>query len=236
VILAASRRAVPVQSRGRHDAHPNDPPNPRNPELSMKKNFSALALAALAALLAASGAAHAQTPSGGMVVKESAPGKVTLADAVRLVATVQAVDKAKRLVTLKSASGEVMIVQASAEVKNFDQIKVGDEVVARYVQALSLELKKGGAGGIREKVEDEGAVAAKPGEKPGAAVGRTVRATADVIAVDAKTQTIRLRGPERTVDLRVKDPAQFKLVKVGDQVEAKFVEALAVSVEAAPKK
>lgn len=148
----------------------------------------------------------------------------------------QEVDKAARLVTLKSTSGDVMIVQASADVKNFDQFKVGDEVVARYVQALSLELKKGGASGIREKVEDEGAVAAKPGEKPGGAVGRTVRATADVIAVDAKTQTIRLRGPERTVDLKVKDPAQFNLVKVGDQIEVKFVEAVAVSVEPAPKK
>jgi Cu/Ag efflux protein CusF len=171
-----------------------------------------------------------------MVVTDSQPGKVTMADAVRLVATVQAIDKPNRLVSLKSASGEVMIVQAGADVKNFDQIKVGDEVVARYIEALSLELKKGGAGGIREKVEDEGAVAAKPGDKPGAAVGRTIRATADVIAVDAKRQTIRLRGPQRTVDLKVKDPAQFKLVKVGDQIEVKFVEAVAVSVESAPKK
>ncbi|MDZ7589347.1 MAG: hypothetical protein U5L05_01370 [Rubrivivax sp.] len=199
----------------------------------MKKNLSTLAVAAI---LIAAGAAHAQTPSGGMVIKESSPGKVVLGDAVRLVATVQAVDKASRLVTLKGPEGEVMVVQAGAEVKNFDQIKVGDEVVARYMQALSLELKKGGAGGIREKVEDDGVVAAKPGEKPGVAAGRTIQATADVIAVDAKTQTIRLRGPERTVDLKVKDPAQFKLVKVGDQIEVKFVEAVALSVEPAPKK
>jgi Cu/Ag efflux protein CusF len=197
---------------------------------------SAMTYAAAAALTLAAGALHAQTPSGSMVVKESEPGKVVLADAVRLVATVQAVDKASRLVTLKSAGGDVSIVQAGPEVKNFDQIKVGDEVVARYMQALSLELKKGGAGGIREKVEDDGVVAAKPGEKPGVAAGRTIRATADVIAVDAKAQTVRLRGPERTVDLKVKDPAQFKLVKVGDQVEVKFVEAVALSVEPAPKK
>ena len=203
----------------------------------MTKSFRpTLSLVAATALAIAAGAAHAQAPSGGMVVTESQPGKVTMADAVRLVATVQAIDKPNRLVTLKAASGDVMIVQASADVKNFDQIKVGDEVAARYIEALSLELKKGGAGGIREKVEDEGAVAAKPGERPGAAVGRTIRATADVIAVDAKRQTIRLRGPQRTVDLKVKDPAQFKLVKVGDQIEVKFVEAVAVSVEPAPKK
>ena len=203
----------------------------------MTKNpRSAITLAAAAALTLAAGALQAQTQSGAMAVAASAPGKVVVGDAVRLVATVQAVDKAARLVTLKSAGGDVRVVQAGPEVKNFDQIKVGDELVVRYMQALSLELKKGGAGGIREKVEDEGAVAAKPGEKPGAAAARTIRVMADVIAVDAKAQTIRLRGPERTVDLKVPDPAQFKLVKVGDQVEAKFVEAVAVAMEASPKK
>jgi len=35
------------------------------------------------------------------------------------------------------------------------------------------------------------------------------------------------------VDLRVDDPEQFKLVAVGDQVEATFTEAVAISVEPA---
>jgi hypothetical protein len=55
-----------------------------------------------------------------------------------------------------------------------------------------------------------------------------------VVAVDAKRQVITLRGPKRTVELKVRDPNQFKLVKVGDQVEATYTEALAVSVEPAP--
>ena len=41
--------------------------------------------------------------------------------------------------------------------------------------------------------------------------------------------------PKQTVDLRIKDPNQLKLVKVGDQVEATYTEALAVSVEPAAK-
>jgi hypothetical protein len=45
-----------------------------------------------------------------------------------------------------------------------------------------------------------------------------------------------LRGPKRTVDLRVRDPKQIKLVKVGDQVEATYTEAVAVSVEPAKPK
>ena len=68
-------------------------------------------------------------------------------------------------------------------------------------------------------------------------MGRQVTVVADVVGVNKAKQTIRLRGVERTIDLKVRDPNQFKLVKVGDQVEATFTEAVALSVEpAAPSK
>ena len=62
--------------------------------------------------------------------------------------------------------------------------------------------------------------------------------------LDAVTQTVTVKGPERTVDLKVRDPEQFKLVAVGDQIQATYTEALAVAVtpvakpaaKAAPKK
>jgi hypothetical protein len=172
--------------------------------------------------------------TGGVAAVKTEPGRVTVAEAVQVTASVEAIDKAKRLITLKGPEGDVFVVQAGPEVKNFDQIKVGDVVAARYVEALTLQLKKGG-GQMRQRVEREDAVAAKPGERPGAAAGRQVTVIADVIAVDAKKQSVRLRGPQRIVDLKVKDPEQFKLIKVGDQVEATFTEAVALAVEPAPK-
>jgi hypothetical protein len=42
---------------------------------------------------------------------------------------------------------------------------------------------------------------------------------------------VTLRGPERTVDLKVRDPAQFALIAKGDQVQVTYAEALAVKVE-----
>jgi len=69
---------------------------------------------------------------------------------------------------------------------------------------------------------------------PRAAAGPQVTVVADVLAKDAKRRTIRLRGVERTVDLKAPDPRQFKLVKDGDQVEATFIEAVALAVEPAP--
>jgi hypothetical protein len=167
-------------------------------------------------------------------VVASAPGRGTIAEAVEVTASVQAIDKAKRLVTLKGPAGDVFVVHAGPEVKNFDRIQVGDLVAARYVQALTLQLKKG-SGALREKVEGGDVASAKPGEAPAVVGGHKVTVIADVIAVDAKKQTVRLRGPERTVDLKVPNAEQFKLVKVGDQVEATFVEAMALSVEPAKK-
>jgi hypothetical protein len=78
-------------------------------------------------------------------------------------------------------------------------------------------------------------VALAQGQQPAAGAARQVHVVADVIAVDPKSQVVTLRGPSRVVELKVRDPKQFKLVKVGDQVEATFTEALAVSVEPAPK-
>ena len=75
-----------------------------------------------------------------------------------------------------------------------------------------------------------------PGEKPGVMVEKSVRVVANVVAVNSKAQTVTLRGPKRTVELAVKDPAMLQNVKVGDQVEGVFTEAVALTVTAAPKK
>jgi hypothetical protein len=54
--------------------------------------------------------------------------------------------------------------------------------------------------------------------------------------VHAKTQTVTLKGPKQMVDLKIPDKGQFKLVKVGDQIQAVYTEALAIGVEPAKKK
>lgn len=176
----------------------------------------------------------AQAPSGAAVLKATEPGKGVIAEVVRVSATVEAVDAANRLVTLKGPEGNSFVVKAGPEIRNFDRIKVGDIVDARYTEALTLELKKGG-GGVRERIESESAGVSKPGERPAAAAGRTVTVVADVIAVNAAKQSVRLRGPNRTVDLKVRDPEQFKLIKVGDQVEARFTESVAIALDPAPQ-
>ena len=164
----------------------------------------------------------------------SAPGKAGVAQTVQVTATIAAIDKATRDVTLKGPQGNEIVVTAGPEVKNFDNMKVGDQVNAQYVEALTLELKKGG--GMTVARSDQGGVKeAQPGQKPGGIAGRQVTIVADVIDVNPAKQSVTLRGPKRTVELVVPDPAQFKLIAKGDQVEATYTQALAIAVEPAKK-
>jgi Cu/Ag efflux protein CusF len=182
-------------------------------------------------VLALGGAAAAQTPAAPSAVGVAAtvPGKAGVAEAIKLEATVAAIDKATRAVTLKGPKGNEFSVVAGPEVKNFDQLKVGDLVTLEYVEALSLQLKKGGGAPVA-RTEKAGAAAAKPGDKPGAAAGRQVTVVADVVDVSAEKKMVTLKGPQRTVELKVNDPEQLKLIKKGDQVEATFTEAMAIVV------
>jgi hypothetical protein len=165
----------------------------------------------------------------------SSPGRGEAVRIVRISATVTAIDKATRTLTLKGTDGKTFPLVAGADVRNFDQIQVGNEVVVGYLEALAIELKKGGGAKV-ERVDSTTGGRADAGAQPGAAASRKVTATGDVIALDAATQTATLRGPNRTVTLRVPDPKQFKLIAVGDQMQITYTEAVAVSVEPAPKK
>ncbi len=201
---------------------------------------SKVALSFMLAAAAFATAVIAQQPgaAGGVAIK-SEPGKATAVAAVEASAQVVAIDKATRTVSLKRPNGEVSDIVAGPEVKNFDQIKVGDSVVVRYIEALSLELRKA-KGEAGQPVVREEVAKAKPGEKPAVAGGRQITAIAEVTAVDEAKKTITLKGPRgNSVTLDVRNPEQFKVVKKGDQVEVTYTEALALSVEpakaAAPK-
>ena len=168
-------------------------------------------------------------------VAGSAPGKAGVAETVKVTATITAIDKATRDITLKGPKGNEVTLTAGPDVKNFDQLKVGDQVNVQYVEALTVELKKGGGMAVA-RTDSTGAAGAKPGAKPAGVVGRQVTIVADVVDVNPAKQSITLKGPNRTVDLVVADPAQFKLIAKGDQVEAKYTQALAITVEPAAKK
>lgn len=200
----------------------------------MKKTRISIALTL--AVLAAPVAVFAQQAPQAAVLTASAPGKAAVGEVIQLQGKVTSIDKTNRVVVVTGPHGNKVNFNCGEEVRNFDQIRVGDLVTLSHTQALVLELRKVANNGLRERIESTQAVRTKLGDKPGAAVEKTVRVIANVVAVNPRAQTMTLRGVERTVELAVNDPAQFKEIKVGDQVEATYVEAIALEVTAAKRK
>ncbi len=192
----------------------------------------ALAVVSLAAAMTLGVPAWAQSTTG---VAAKGPGVAGAARTVEITATITAIDAATRAVTLKGPQGNEKTIIAGPEVKNFAQLKVGDKVDVNYAEALTLELKKGG-GLVVGRTEQAGVAAAKPGDKPGAVAARKVTMVGDVIDINAATQVVTVKGAQRTVELKVQDPEQLKLIAKGDQIEATYTEAIAVVVKPSAKK
>lgn len=90
-----------------------------------------------------------------------------------MAAAITAIDAATRSVMLKGSQGNGLLLTAGPEVKNFAQLKVGDRVDVQYVEAVVLELKKGG--GLPVARSDQvGEPVAKSGATPGAITSRLV--------------------------------------------------------------
>jgi hypothetical protein len=160
------------------------------------------------------------------------PG-VVIGEAVKMTATVDAVDKEKRTVTLKGPQGRTVTVKVAPEAKNFDQIKVGDKVRAEYVDALAIFVRKSSAPPAAGETQAVGV--APRGKKPAAVVVDTTELTAKVKAIDYDKRTVTLEGPEgKTKTIKV-DPRVKRLreVKVGDELVIRHTEAVAIALNQA---
>ena len=116
-------------------------------------------LALVVSIAIASGAAlPAFSQTGGAVVATK-PGAAMVGQTVKVTATITAIDPNTRAVTLKGPQGNEVVITAGPEVKKFAQLKVGDQVNVEYVEALTLELKKGGGQAVSRTEEVGGGAA-----------------------------------------------------------------------------
>ena len=164
-----------------------------------------------------------------------APDAVMAGDVVTVTVKIEAVDQANRMVTLKGPEGRVTTMKVGPEVKNFAQVKAGDELVIKHAEAVALELKKGSAGrsAVTTTVPPKTAPA---GAKPGMVTAQETVIVANVQSIDTVKNVVVLEGPGgRYLPIKVKNPALIKDVKAGDSVEVRYTEALLVEV-VGPKK
>jgi len=183
-----------------------------------------LAVAVAAALVLSP--APAQQPAPGKAPVQIKDAEARL-EAVKVTAVVTAVDQKNRIVTLRGPEGNEFSVLADAAVKNFPQIKVGDNLVVEYIQAVALDFQKGD--GIRMMSSIDDSARAKAGARPGAAALSKVTVVSNIWAVNQAKGTVLVRGPfGHFAEVKLKDPALLAGVKVGDQMKVTYTDAVAI--------
>jgi len=147
-----------------------------------------------------------------------------------LVATVTAVDKGARKVTLLSADGIRETVRVRPEVANFNQVQIGDRLKIVATEELVVNMVEPGDSA---NTGSAGLVALAPkGAKPGGVLAETTWLTATVTGVDARSHTATLKfedGSTRT--LRVRGDVDLNESRIGRKVVFSATEMVAISVE-----
>jgi hypothetical protein len=177
-------------------------------------------------ILIALAASLATTPATAWAQKAVATGEI-----LELTATIEAIDKEGRLLTLKDKDGNVETLQAGPEIKRFDELKVGDTVTFRYLQAVALKIRKPGE--TAAPSVDKGVTLTRDkGPRPGGTVSREMTVTVTIKAIDPETPSLTvLTETGRTASFRVQDKKNIQGLAVGDRIEIDYAEAVAISVK-----
>jgi hypothetical protein len=165
-------------------------------------------------------------------------GKVTKERERRLVGTIESIDKETREVTLTDEQGQKEKFEVPPAFKGFDKLKVGDRVNVMYMESVALGLGKPGE---KAGVETREGTTQTPGAE-GRTGGRMheMKATAQVLAVDAQKHEVTFKGPEGNIrTVTVEDPQlreRLNTIKPGDTVQLVYTEAIVGNITPAKKK
>jgi len=195
----------------------------------MKQKLTSFSVAALFGLMTLSNvqAANSKMPEPNMGESVSASTEVT--------AKVKAIDYKTRKVTLESADGESFTIVAGDEIKNLNQVKKGDNITAKYKEAIVYHINKGGK--ASPPTTTESTWRARPGSRPEGGVAKEVTVSVVVSAIDRKTPSVTFKGASGEEEtFKVRHPEKLNGVNVGDQVDITYSEALALKVEKASTK
>ena len=168
--------------------------------------------------------AHAQVKDSAMAVQEA-----------EAVVTVTKVNKDARTVTFRGPRGNLGTLDVPQESQNLDQVKVGQQYKMKYVEAVAVDLRKGGVPSAAAAQEVK---LAPKGAKPGGLVVRTVQLAGVIDAVDYNERYIAIRGPKGNVmPLKVGSDINMQELAAGDRISVTHTAALAIEMVAqAPAK
>ncbi len=185
-------------------------------------------------LLTSLSAVMAQNMPQGIVAVDAGPGMLKALEGVQFQGKFKSVDAKTRKVVVVGPEGREFEAILGDNIKNFNQIKVGDIVTLSITKVIVSDVKVV-SNGIKEREEKQTFSRAQAGEKPAGMIEHQVRIVADVVAIEAKTNIVTLKGPTKTVQVAV-GPEIIKGIKVGNQIEAVITQNIAIQVTAAPAK
>jgi Cu/Ag efflux protein CusF len=154
---------------------------------------------------------------------------VTKSDSVSATMTIQAIDKANRLVTLRDEKGAEDTMVVGPAMKRFDELKVGDKVKVTYQESLVMQVRKPGDAA---KPAADAALTRGTGASPSATLAVQQSTSVEVLSIDQKLPSITVKTADgRTVTRKVENRKNLEGVKVGDKIDITFTQAAIVSVE-----
>ncbi|MGE5359283.1 MAG: hypothetical protein ACM3NQ_09710 [Bacteroidales bacterium] len=145
-----------------------------------------------------------------------------------ITATIENIEASSRTVTLKGPEGNYVTIVVPADVKRFNEFKVGDKITATYYENVVLRVKREG----EKTVDTDKAALTRSGGAPGATAATQRTITATITAIDPKIPSITFSGPNNwKYSSKVADKEALAKVKVGDKVDITWTEAMLVSLE-----
>lgn len=145
-------------------------------------------------------------------------------------ATVDAIDHEARLVTLRKQDGSSVTFTPSPDVRNLDQVSVGDVLHVEYSQSVSIQVAD--VDGIEPAAGELSAIArSEKGQMPAMAAVDTSVLLATVVAIDLERQTYKLNFVDGSVNEYVAlNPENLKMAAVGDVVAVEVTESVIAEV------
>jgi hypothetical protein len=159
----------------------------------------------------------------------AAQSKTITGETQTVTATVEAIERTSREVTVKKPDGKYEVFAVPAGIKRFDTLKIGDKITARYYENVVVALKAPGA----KAVDTGSAAVTKASQDRAAGTAATQRTiTATITEIDSKKPSITFTGPNGwKYSTRVQDVKALASVKVGDRVDITWTEAMILSLE-----
>src|SRR4029453_8710373 len=168
--------------------------------------------------------------------RAQAPKPVASADTGTHTAAAVSIDKPNRHLVLKNnKDGKTETITVPPEVERFDAIKVGDVITARYIESALIRLVDPNEPASSQAAAEVG-LTRRPGEKPGGTIAKQVNVKVKVKAIDKAAPSLTVEVPSGdVVSFKVEDKKRLEKLKVGDQIDITYTEALMITVDPAKK-